>query len=128
MEEPSEPEAPTPSMPSKEERTWALVAHLGSAVAALISAGLLSVALPLVIYLAKRDESEFVAHQARESLNFRITLMIAYLINIPLLFIGVGICILPILLLVDLVFGIIAAIKAYDGERYRYPFAFRLVK
>ena len=115
------------SSPTKEERTWALVAHLGSAVASLLSAGLLSFVLPLVIYLMKRDESPFVAGQARESLNFRITLFIGYLLCVPLIFIGVGLCLMPVIWLVDLIFGIIAGMKAYDGEAYRYPFAIRLV-
>jgi uncharacterized Tic20 family protein len=123
-EEPSAPATPTPT---KEERTWALVAHLGSAVAALVSAGVLSVVLPLVIYLAKRDESEFVGSQAKESLNFRITLLIGYLLCVPLFFVGVGLCLWPLIWLVDLIFGIIAGMKAYDGESYRYPFAIRLV-
>jgi len=133
MEEPSEPAgAPESthdgmSMPTKDERTLALVAHLGAAVASLVSAGLLSFLLPLVIYLVKREDSEFVADQAKESLNFRITLFMGYLISVPLIFVGVGLCLLPIIWLVDLVFGIIAGIKSYDGERYRYPFAIRLV-
>lgn len=126
MEETSEP-APDVTKPSQEDRTWALVAHLGACLASLVSAGLLSFVLPLVIYLAKREESEFVGDQARESLNFRITLFIAYLVNVPLIFLGIGLCIYPVIWLVDLIFGIVAGIKAYDGVRYRYPVALRLV-
>lgn len=133
MEEPSEP-AGTPefteagtTMPTKDERTLALVAHLGAAIASIVSAGLLSFLLPLIIYLVKREDSEFVADQAKESLNFRITLLIGYIISVPLIFVGVGLCLMPIIWLVDLIFGIIAGMKSYDGERYRYPFAIRLV-
>jgi len=126
-EPPESPAASDPSTPNKEERTWALIAHLGSAVASLASAGLLSFVLPLVIYLAKRDESQFVGDQAKESLNFRITLTIGYLLCVPLMFVAIGFCLAPIIWLLDLIFGIIAGIKAYDGESYRYPFAIRLV-
>lgn len=126
MDETSEP-APDVTKPTQEERTWALVAHLGACLASLVSAGLLSFVLPLVIYLAKREESAFVGDQAKESLNFRITLFIGYLIGAILTIFLVGFCLLIVIWIVDLVFGIIAGIKAYDGERYRYPFALRLV-
>ena len=132
-EEPSESVAPeenasatTPT--TNEERTWALAAHIGPVVASFISAGLLAFVLPLVIYLAKRDQSEFIADQAKESLNFRITLFIGYLVCVPLIFLfGVGLCLMPVIWLLDLIFGIIAGLKANEGIRYRYPFAIRLV-
>ena len=130
MEEPSaasEPSEDSPTTPSKEDRNWALAAHLGATVGSFISGGMLSFVVPLVIYLAKKEESEFVADQAKESLNFRITLFIGYLIGIVLTFFVVGLCLIGIVWLVDLIFGIIAGLKAYEGERYRYPFAIRLV-
>jgi len=130
MEDPSapagSPEA-SPTTPSKEERTWALAAHLGATVGSFVSGGMLAFVVPLVIYLAKKEESEFVADQAKESLNFRITLFIGYLIGIVLTFFVVGLCLIAVVWLVDLIFGIIAGLKAYEGERYRYPFAIRLV-
>ena len=115
------------TLPSQEERNWALVVHLGPVVLGTSSMGLLAFVLPLVVFLAKRDDSEFVSDQAKESLNFQITVLLAYLICIPLIFIVVGIFFWIVIALAELVLGLIAAVKSYDGHRYRYPLALRLV-
>ncbi len=121
--------------PSEEERNWAMVAHLGPAVAAIVSAGFLSFLVPLVILLVEKERSEFVRAQAKESLNFRITMLIAYgilgFLWIPAIFSGVGICCLgPIhiaAVVIDILFGIIAALQVHEGKPYRYPFAIRVI-
>jgi uncharacterized Tic20 family protein len=117
----------TDTVPSQEERNWALVVHLGPILIGALSGGLLAFVLPLVVFLVKRDESEFVSDQAKESLNFQITVFIAYLICIPLILIVVGLLFWGVIVLAQLVLGLIAAVKSYDGIRYRYPLALRLV-
>ena len=89
---------------------------------------------PLVIWLMKKDTMPFVADQAREALNFNITVSAIFvvLLILSLVTLGIGLIItLPIMLIVGiaaLVFIIIAAMKANEGIAYRYPFAIRLVK
>ena len=87
---------------------------------------------PLVIYLIKKDESPFIADQAKEALNFYITCSIAALVLIVLsLTIILAILTIPLLVLLAigaLVLTIIAAIKANEGQLYRYPFTLRLIK
>ena len=89
---------------------------------------------PLVIWLMKKDTMPFVADQAKESLNFNITVSAIFLILLILSFVtlGIGLIItLPIMLIVGiaaLVFIIIAAMKANEGIAYRYPFAVRINK
>ncbi|MCC5862246.1 MAG: DUF4870 domain-containing protein [Gammaproteobacteria bacterium] len=112
--------------PSKEERNWALLAHL-SAVAGVLLAGLGMVLGPLVVWLLKREDSEFVADQAKEALNFNITMLLGYIVGVILIPILIGVVILPVLGLLHLVFMIVAMIRASEGQRYRYPFALRLV-
>ena len=76
----------------------------------------------------------FVADQAKESLNFNITVSAVFLVLLvlSLVTLGIGFIItLPIMLIVGiaaLVLIIMAAIKANDGIAYRYPFTIRLVK
>ena len=70
----------------------------------------------------------FVDDQGKESLNFQITMFIALLIAGATLCIGIGFIILPIVGILDLVFTIIGAVKANNGERYRYPFNIRFIK
>jgi uncharacterized protein len=127
--------APQPSVPatqSSDERTWALIGHL-SAFSAFIT-GIGCILGPLIVWLIKRDTLPFAADQAKEALNFNITLAIAFcaLVVFTIVTFGIGVLLAwPIgaLLFVGwIVLTIIAAIKANEGVAYRYPFTLRLVK
>ncbi|TAK39527.1 MAG: DUF4870 domain-containing protein [Lysobacteraceae bacterium] len=89
---------------------------------------------PLVIWLMKKETMPFVADQAKEALNFNITVSAAMLVLLVLgvVTLGLGFLIaMPLMLIIGiaaLVFIIIAAMKANDGVAYRYPFTIRLVK
>ena len=102
------------------DKIWSMFSHLS----ALLGVGFV---LPLVVYLAMRKESEYVATNAREALNFHISVLIYAVCCIPLVFILVGVPLLLVLGLGSLVLAIIATIKAYDGQCYRYPLTLRLV-
>ena len=119
--------APTPG-PEPSARNWAIVAHLGPIALSLMSLGILGWLVPLVVLLTQKESSPFAAEHARESLNFRITLLIGYLLSLPLLMLW---CLfIPIWLaiwLVEIALGIVAAVRASEGQPYRYPFALRLV-
>jgi uncharacterized protein len=132
--------APTPAAgsPSDEEKKWALFAHLSILAGGLLTYGWAasfgSFLGPLIIWLAKRETMPFVADQAKEALNFGITLTIlcVALLMLTILSLGVGaILTIPLFLLIGLgalVLVIIAAIKANEGVAYRYPLTLRLVK
>lgn len=123
---------------SAEERQWAMFAHLSALAGGIITAGWAgSIGCfigPLVIWLMKKDTMPFVDDQAKEALNFNITVAIIFfaLFVLTLVTLGIGVVLtLPIMILVGLawlVFTIIASIKANQGERYRYPLTLRLVK
>jgi uncharacterized Tic20 family protein len=102
------------------DKIWSMLSHLS----ALLGVGFV---LPLVVYLAMRHESEYVAVNAREALNFHISVLIYSLCCIPLVFILIGIPLLLVLGFGSLVLAIIATIKASDGLCYRYPLTLRLV-
>jgi len=84
--------------------------------------------LPLIVYLAMKEESHYVRSNAREALNFHISILIYGLCCVPLVFVVIGIPILILLGICSLILSIIATIRASDGETYRYPFTLRLVK
>jgi uncharacterized protein len=109
-----------------EDRTWGMLAHLLTLLGYVMILG--HWLPPLVIYLAKKDESEFVADQARESLNFQITVLLLALVCLPFLCILIGIPMLIVLGLFQLVMVIVASVKASDGQRFRYPLTLRLVR
>ena len=127
-----EPQAPLPATQSSEERTWALIGHL-SAFSAFIT-GIGCIVGPLIVWLVKRDTMPFAADQAKEALNFNITLAIAFcaLVLFSIVTFGLGLLIAwpigAVLCVAWFVLTIIAAIKANEGVAYRYPFTLRLVK
>jgi len=109
-------------MPTEDERTWGLIAHLsflGGSIVGLPPVG------PLVVWMLKRDESAFVGDQAKEALNFQLAVLIVS-------FLTAATCILiPVTFVVaigGLVYAIIAAMEANKGVLYRYPYTIRLIK
>jgi len=113
--------------PSAHARQWAMLAHLLTLLGYLIVIG--HFIPPLVIWLSKRDEDEFIGDQAKESLNFQITYLLASIVAAVLIFLLVISCVgIPLAWLIGLglpiahlVLVIIAGLKASDGVRYRYP-------
>jgi uncharacterized Tic20 family protein len=87
-----------------------------------------NIAGPLILWLIKKDESEYVNHHGRESLNFQITITIAMVIATILVFALIGVPLLIALGIADVVFVVIASVKAYGGERYRYPFRIEFIR
>lgn len=112
-------------MTPDQERTWAIISHVGSFAAAYIALGLLC---PLVVLLVKGNESQFVRANAVESLNFQITVAIAAVISFVLVFLVIGIFMLIALAIAYIVFVILGTMAASKGEVYRYPISLRLVK
>ena len=89
-----------------------------------------SFVVPLIIWLIKKDDDKFIADQAKEALNFHITVIIAYfaITVIAIVTMGIGFILYPVLGIGVLVLGIIAGLKANDGIAYRYPCTIRLIK
>ena len=118
-----EPEAPQ-AAPSqvKDERMWAMLAHLSGIFFSFIG--------PLVIWLIQKDKMPFVDDQGKEALNFQITVAIAWVaagILAGITF-GIGALLFPALGIADLVFCIMAGMKANEGVEYRYPINIRFIK
>jgi uncharacterized protein len=108
------------SGPSRDETNIAMLAHLFGIFTGFIGA--------LVIWLLKKDDSGFIGEEAREALNFQITLMVAYVVAGVLAFLLIGLVLFPILFVLNLVFCLMGAVSASKGKPYRYPFALRLLK
>lgn len=111
------PPLPPGGMPSQENRLIALLAHLITFMSSFIG--------PLVIYLLKRDESPFVGDHAKEVLNFHLSVLL-YVVGLAVTVVGV--ILIPVLGVFVMVVTIMGAIRAYDGQPYRYPLCIRFVK
>lgn len=119
-QQPQEGQQEQPGEISKDARTWAMLCHLLA-----IFAGFLA---PLIIWLIKKDEDPFIDNQGKEALNFQITVAIAMVVSWLLLFVVIGCFLMPAVWIVDIVFCILATIKANSGELYRYPISIRFIK
>jgi len=102
-----------------DENNLAMIAHILGIVIGFIG--------PLIIYLTAKDKP-FAYSQAKEALNFQITVVIAWVACAVLSFIGIGLILYPAVWVVNLIFCIMAAMAASKGEAYKYPIAIRLIQ
>lgn len=103
--------------PTGDEKTLAVLSHVLTLIVWLFA--------PLIIYLIKKDESEFVTAHAKESLNFQITIS---LVGLLLIITIVGIFLLWVVGIFAMILIIVATVRASEGKLYRYPFTLRLIK
>ena len=117
---------------STEERQWAMFAHLSALAGGILTSGWAgSIGCfigPLVIWLMKKDTMPFVGDQAKEALNFNITVAIGYCLSGLLAIVFIGIPLMVALWIAWLVLVIIAGVRASEGISYRYPATIRFVK
>ncbi|WP_434570906.1 DUF4870 domain-containing protein [Pseudomonas sp. Z1-14] len=112
--------------PSREARQWAMFCHLSALLGIFIPFG--SLIGPLVIWQLKRESDPFIDAQGKEALNFQITVAIAAAISLLLMIVVIGFFLFGLVAIGALVLTIIAGVKANEGQPYRYPFTWRLVK
>ncbi len=104
----------------KDARMWAMLCHLLAIFTGFIA--------PLIIWLVKKEEDPFIDNQGKEALNFQITVAIASIVSGLLCFACIGFVLLPLVGIADIVFCIIATVKANSGIAYRYPVSIRFIK
>lgn len=119
-------EEPVAQHTDKQANTWALILHL-SVLSGLIvpMAGLI---VPVVIFFLKKDEIPELVPHGYVVFNWMISALIYAVISFILLFIGIGALLLIALAILSLVFPIIGAIKASEGEVWPYPLSIKFFK
>ena len=115
------------TLPSPDARKWAMICHL-VALVGLLGNGIGFVLGPLVVWVLKKEEDAFIDEQGKESVNFQITMLIAAVISAVLMLVLIGFLLITIVVAMMIIFPIIGAIKANDGEHYRYPLTIRFIK
>lgn len=115
-------------MEQKEERNWVVFCNLGG----LITVSFLSLIIPLVIWLLKKNQSAFIEEQGKEIVNYQVSLSIYFLICavVAMTVIGMVIAVpaMFVLFVLNVIFVIKGAISASNGEKYLYPMNLRLIK
>lgn len=116
--------AASPDRLPEQVRNWAMGAHLSAFLGAWLALAFVG---PLLVWLLKRDEHPFIAGHAKEALNFNISVLIYAFVGFVLVFVLIGIPILIIIGISWIVLTVVAAVKASNGEEYRYPLTIRFV-
>lgn len=104
---------------SETERNWAMLCHLSAFAGFFFPFG--GILGPLICWLSRRDESDWVNINGRNSLNFMLSILLYIVLVIPLCFIIIGIPIIMFLVTLKVICIIIASVKAAKGELFRYP-------
>ena len=105
--------------PSNDDKNIATITHLAGTVFWFIPA--------LLVWILKKDDSAYLADQAKEALNFQITMTLAMFVASVLVWVLIGFILIPLVWLVNIIFCIIAGIATSKGELYRYPLCLRLL-
>jgi uncharacterized Tic20 family protein len=134
MSENINPIPPIQPPPNSQARTWNMLCHL-SALAGFLGIPFGNVLGPLIVWLIKKNEFPSVDAHGKAALNFQLTVVIATMASVIAGFILAVICVGFIffilagaILICGMVFGVIAAIKANNGEEYKYPYSLDLIK
>jgi len=121
-------------IPDAEARKWAMLCHLGGLASLFIPIPLANVVIPFIVWQAKRNEHPYIDVQGRESFNFQMSIallaivVIAAIFVLKLIWIGHLLVWLPTLIWIAQLGGtVVGAIRAYDGERFRFPLILRFV-
>lgn len=119
-----------PSGLSSSLRTYGMLTHLSAFAGALIALAFVG---PLVLWLIRRHEHPFIDHHGKEALNFNLSMLLYGLIGIvgTVATLGIGLVVVVpatvVFFVTWIVVTIVAAVKANNGEGYRYPLTIRFV-
>jgi hypothetical protein len=104
------------------------VAHFGGAAGAFIGAGCSGWIAPLVALLVRGNQSPTVRAHAVAALNFQLLWSIIAIVGWILTCIVIGFFVGIAAWLIATIIGVIAGVKASNGEAYRYPMTMSLIK
>jgi hypothetical protein len=110
---------------SSDERTWAILVHASAFAGLFVPFG--NILAPLVVWLIKREESEFVDANGKQALNFQMTWTAIIVLALFSIVVGVGLFLVPIVALAWVILVVLAAVRASEDEVYDYPLTVDLV-
>ena len=111
---------------SESERNWAMLCHLSTFAGYFFPFG--GILGPLICWLSRKDESQWVDFNGKQALNFQLSILLYRVLAIPLVFIIVGIPILVFLGFLEVICAVIASVKASKGEEFRYPLSIPFIQ
>jgi hypothetical protein len=111
--------------PRAPDRTWDVLCHVSALAGFVVPFG--NILGPLIVWLIKKNEIPSVDAHGKESLNFQISVLIYLAVSAVLVLVLVGVFLMMAIAIAAIVLVVIAAIKASNGEFYRYPLTIRFI-
>jgi uncharacterized protein len=100
---------------------WGMILHLSL----LLEWTLVGIVVPIVIWQVKKDKYPIIDEHGKNAVNWIISLALYFFLSFLLTFVLIGVVGFFIFGILAVVFPIIAAIKANNGEVWRYPLSIR---
>ena len=118
---------------NKDARMWAMFCHLAGLAGIVVPVVISGIIAPLIVWQIKKEEHPFIDEHGKEAVNFQISMSLYTLIgSIACIITCIGLILIPFFALavyiINLVLLLIAAVKANNGEHYRYPICIRFIK
>lgn len=113
-------------MLSLNEKKWGTYCHVAAFAGLIFPLG--NIIAPLVIWMLKKDEYQFVEDQGKEVLNFQITAMLALFIAGLLIIVFIGYVLMMAIVAVVFIYTIKGIVKTSEGQMYKYPFSIQFIK
>ncbi|WP_412984657.1 DUF4870 domain-containing protein [Pontimicrobium sp. IMCC45349] len=110
----------------REDRQLIVLTHLSQLITLAIGFG--SLLLPLILWVVNKDRVHLMDAHGKRIVNFQLSILIYSIICVPLVFIGIGILGFIALGIISVLFPIINAIKASNGEIPTYPLSIEFLK
>ena len=109
------------------ERNYAMWMHIAG-LSSYIGIPFGHVLVPLILWSLKYKESPFIDQQGREVLNFQLTISFYFIFSYILVFLLIGFLFMAVVFLLHIIATIMAAVKTRNGENFRYPVTFRVIR
>jgi uncharacterized Tic20 family protein len=111
---------------TKDAKMWAMFCHLAG-FARFVPVPFAGIIAPVIVWQVKKDEHPFVDYNGKQAVNFQISVAIYFLVAVLLCLVIVGFFLVTAVAIFNIVFLIIAAVKANNGEHYEYPLSIRFI-
>ena len=119
------PQRPAMS-PEAALKQWGLFLHLSILAGLIVPFG--GLVVPVIIWQMKKQEIPGIDEHGCNAVNFIISICIYMALCIPLCFLLIGIPLMIVLGILGVVFPILAALKANNGEFWKYPMTITFLK
>lgn len=114
------------SLQTPDEKQMGLFLHLSQLANIILFP--IGIVLPIVLWQTQKDKMPALDAHGKMVTNFMISMTIYLFISIILMFVLIGFLLLPVVGLIGLIFPIIGAMKANNGEFWEYPLTIKFIK